>query len=176
MQSTKRCSAAEVQRMITASELAGFIAAHAIWCVSETDGLIPMVAFATKDGQRKLERLVSEDAGKAVELGRKWLEDDAFSANDGVLAYDGRITNEGVKLDAIILEMRSYAFPWAKAALAVPYTPANSGRFAVHRPKLIEWHECDEFDMNAAFEAFFLGVDSHEKGAAVWNSVIDQSK
>jgi hypothetical protein len=41
--------------MITASELAGFIAAHAIWCVSDTDGLVPMVAFTTEDGQRKLE-------------------------------------------------------------------------------------------------------------------------
>jgi CHC2-type zinc finger protein len=35
--------------MITASELAGFIAAHAIWCVSEADGLILMVAFTTED-------------------------------------------------------------------------------------------------------------------------------
>lgn len=34
--------------MITASELAGFIAAHAIWCVSDADGLVPMVAFTTK--------------------------------------------------------------------------------------------------------------------------------
>jgi hypothetical protein len=31
--------------MITASELAGFIAAHAIWCVSDADRLTPMVAF-----------------------------------------------------------------------------------------------------------------------------------
>ena len=71
--------------MITASELAGFIAAHAIWCVSETDGLIPMIAFTTEDGQRKLERLVYEDAGTAVEHGRMRLEDDPFSADDGVL-------------------------------------------------------------------------------------------
>jgi hypothetical protein len=34
--------------MITASELAGFIAAHAIWCVSDADGLVPMVAFSTE--------------------------------------------------------------------------------------------------------------------------------
>ena len=46
--------------------------------------------------------------------------------------------------------------------LAVPYTPRTSGRFAVHKPKLVEWHKCDDFDMDAAFEAFFRGVDSHE--------------
>lgn len=162
--------------MITASELAGFIAAHAIWCVSDADGLVPMVAFTTEDGQRKLERLVFDDTGRAIEHGRKRLADDPLSANDGVLAYDGRIPVEDGKLDAIILEMRSYGFPWAKAALAVPYTPASSGRFAVHKPKLVEWHECDDFDMDAAFEAFFRGVDSHEKGSAVWNAALDQSK
>jgi hypothetical protein len=162
--------------MITASELAGFVAAHAIWCVSDADGLTPMVAFTTEDGQRKLERLVFDDAGAAVEHGRKRLEDDPFSANHGVLAYDGRITVEGGKLDAVILEMRSYGFPWAKAALAVPYTPVSSGRFAVHKPKLVEWERCEDFDMDAAFEAFFRGVDSHEKGSAVWNAALDQSK
>jgi hypothetical protein len=112
--------------MITASELAGFIAAHAIWCVSEEDGLTPMVAFATEDGERKLERLVFDDAGTAVERGRQRLDADPFSANDGVLAYDGRITVEDGKLDAIILEMRSYGFPRAKAVIAVPYTPVSS--------------------------------------------------
>jgi hypothetical protein len=162
--------------MITASELAGFIAAHAIWCVSDADGLVPMVAFTTEDGQRKLERLVFDDAGAAVEHGRRRLEDDPFSADDGVLAYDGRITVEGGKLDAIILELRSYAFPWAKAAIAVPYTPRSSGRFRVHRPKLVEWERCEDFDLDAAFEAFFRGVDSHEQGAKVWNAALDQSK
>jgi len=162
--------------MITASELAGFIAAHAIWCVSDAEGLVPMVAFTTEDGERKLEQLVFDDAGAAVEHGRKRLEDDPFTANDGVLAFDGRIPFEGGNLDAIILEMRSYAFPWAKATLAVPYTPASTGRFRVHKPKLVEWHECDDFNMDAAFEAFFRGVDSHNKGSAVWKAALDQSK
>lgn len=161
--------------MITASELAGFVAAHAIWCVSDSEGLIPMVAFTTEDGQRQLERLVSDDAAAAVAQGRKQLEDDPFSSNDGVLAYDGRIPVEDRKLDAIILEMRSYMFPSSKATIAVPYTPATSGQFRVHKPKLLEWEQCDEFDLGAAFEAFFRGVDSHEQGADVWNAALDQS-
>ena len=93
-----------------------------------------------------------------------------------MLAYDGRITVEGGKQDAIILEMRSYAFPGAKATYAVPYTPASSGRFRVHKPKLVEWHECDDFDMHASVDAFFRGVDSHEHGAKAWNAALDQSK
>jgi hypothetical protein len=162
--------------MITASELAGFIAAHAIWCVSDADGLIPMVAFTTEDGQRKLERLVFEDAATAVEHGRRRLEEDPFSANDGVLAYDGRIALESGKLDAILVEMRSYGFPWAKATITVPYTPRSSGRFRVHKPKLVEWHECEDFDLDAAFEAFFQGVAAHKPGAKVWDEAFDESK
>lgn len=85
--------------MLTAFELAGFIAAHAVWCISDADGLVPMVAFQTDDGQRKFERLVFDDVGEAVEHGRKQLESDPFNANDGVLAYDGRIaTPEGKRL------------------------------------------------------------------------------
>jgi hypothetical protein len=162
--------------MITASELAGFIAAHAIWCVSDADGLVPMVAFATEDGQRKLERLVFDDAGAAVEHGRRRLEDDPLTANDGVLAYDGRITTEDGKRDAIVLELRSYAFPRARATIAVPYTPRSSGRFRVHRPELLEWERCDDFDPDAAFVAFFRGVDAHEQGAKVWAAALDESE
>jgi hypothetical protein len=162
--------------MITAAELAGFIAAHAVWCVSEADGLTPMVAFATLDGERRLERLAFDDAGVAVERGRERLEKDPHSAADGVLAYDGRMSAEGGTLDAIILEVRSYGFPWARATIAVPYTPASTGRFRVHKPKLVEWHECGDFDTDAAFGAFFRGVDSHERGARVWNDALDESK
>lgn len=162
--------------MITASELAGFIAAHAIWCVSDADGLIPMVAFTTEDGRRKLERLVFDNASTAVEDGRRRLEEDPFTADDGVLAYDGRITAEEGKLDAVILELRSYAFPWAKAMIAVPYTARSSGRFRVRRPKLIEWERCEDFDPDAAFRAFFEGVAAHDQGAKVWNAALDESK
>lgn len=136
-----------------------------------------MVAFQTDDGQRKFERLVFDDVGEAVEHGRKQLESDPFNANDGVLAYDGRIaTPEGKKVDAIILEARSYAFPWAKAAIAVAYTPKSSGDFRVHKPKLILWDKCDDFDIGAAIDSFFNGIASHQQGAKIWNDALDESK
>jgi hypothetical protein len=162
--------------MITASELAGFIAAHAIWCISEADGLIPMVAHSDIEGKRTLERMMFEDVGAAIEQGRQRLDDASSDAMDGVLAFDGRIGTDAGKLDAIILEMRSYAFPGAKATLAVPYSPVSSGAFRVHKPKLLEWENCDDFDLQAAFLAFFRGFESHEKGAEVWNAALDESK
>jgi hypothetical protein len=108
-----------------------------------------MLAFTTEDGQRQLERLAGEDMRAAVEHGRQRLEDDPLNADDGVLAYDGRITVAGGKLDAVLLEMRSYMFPWAKAVISVPYTSRSSGRFRVHKPKLVEWERCEDFDLDA---------------------------
>jgi len=40
---------------------------------------------------------------------------------------------------------------------------------------LLQWEECDDFDVNAAVESSFEGVDAHEKGAVTWNAALDQS-
>jgi hypothetical protein len=162
--------------MITAAELAGFFAAHNVWCLSDADSFDPVVAFTTEDGKREMQRLIGYEAQAAVEFGRRQLDDNPMDANDAVLLFDGRITVEGGKLDAIIIEMRSYASPGARASIAVPYTPVSSGEFRVHRPKLVEWHECEDFDPDSTFAAFFQGVDAHENGAKVWNSSLDESK
>lgn len=161
--------------MITAFELAGFFAAHAIWSVSDGETLIPMLAFTGEDGQRQMHRLVSEDLPKVVQSGQQQLESNAMDANDAVLLYDARIPIGERKLDAIIVEIRAYFSPHSKATLAVPYTPKGETAFRVHKPKLLEWTECDDFDMNQALNAFFEGVDKHEEAAKVWNAALDQS-
>ena len=94
--------------MITASELAGFFAAHAIWCVSDGDTLIPMLAYTTEDGERKMERFAHDELADAVEYGKQKLASNEMDANDAVLLYDGRIPIDDDKLDAIIIEMRAY--------------------------------------------------------------------
>lgn len=166
--------------MITASELAGFFAAHAIWCVSEMtgegDALIPMLAYTTDQDEKKMERLAFDDLKTAVEQGRKRMELNDMDATDAVLLYDARINVEAGKPDAIVIEMRCELWPDAKAVIAIPYTPKSSGRFLVHKPKLLAWDHCDDFDLDAAFEAFFRGVDAHEKGRDIWNAALDESK
>jgi hypothetical protein len=162
--------------MITASELAGFFAAHTVWCLSDADTFDPVVAFTTGDGKRQMQRLIGYEAQAAVELGRLQLADNPMDADDGALLFDGRISGPGGKLDAIIIEMRCYGFPGAEATIAVPYTPRGAGRFRVHRPKLLRWHDCDDFDIDAAFEAFFRGVAAHEEGAKVWAEALDESQ
>src|SRR5437763_3461513 len=123
-----------------------------------------MLAYTTEDGQRRMDRLAGQELQAAVEYGRQQLSDNPMDANDAVLVYDGRITTAGGKLDAIIVELRCYAFPRAKGTIAVPYTPRSAGRFRVHRPKLLLWEGCEDFEIDDAFEAFFHGVAGHEQG------------
>jgi hypothetical protein len=121
--------------MVTASELAGFFAAHAIWCVSDGDTLIPMLAYTTEAGERNMIRLAGNDLAKSVEAGKQQLEANAMDATDAVLVFDGRIPVGDEKLDAIILELRAYFMPDSEVVIAVPYTPPNGGPFRVHKPR-----------------------------------------
>ena len=162
--------------MITASKLAGFFSAHAIWCVSDGEALIPMLAYTTADDERQMERLVGDDLESSVAYGKEKLESNEMDANDAVLLYDGRITLGKEKMDAIIVEMRAFFLAGAEAVLAVPYTPKAAGRFRVHKPKLIGWSNCDDCDLDAALQSFFDGVHEHEKGAKIWNDCLDESK
>ncbi len=158
--------------MLMAVELAGSFAAHAVWSLSEGDGFIPMLAYAGEDGQRHMERLAFDDTRLAVEHGRKKLAANPMDASDAVLLFDGHIPNGDKKLDAIIIELRSYAFPNAAAMIAVPYAPASTGRFVIHRPELLQWENCEDFDTGAALDCFFSGVESHEIGEEVWKRCI----
>ena len=162
--------------MITASELAGFFAAHAIWCVSDGDTLIPMLAYTTEDDERKMERFAHDELADAVEYGKQKLASNEMDANDAALLYDGRIPVDGDKLDAIIIELRAYFSPDSTAVMAVPYTPKSTGQFRVHKPKLLAWENCDDFDLDYAMESFFEGVAGHEKGSQIWDKCLDESK
>ena len=162
--------------MIAAAELAGVFAAHAIWSVSDGESFHPMLAYTTETGERRMDRIINDDLPAAVEHGRQKLLSNPMDANDAVLVFDGRIPVGREKLDAVIVELRAYFSPSSEAVIAVPYTPRSAGRFLVHKPKLLVWKDCEDFDQGAAFEAFFAGVAGHEKGAKIWNDALDESK
>ncbi|HEX5106097.1 MAG TPA: hypothetical protein VFV87_19895 [Pirellulaceae bacterium] len=134
-----------------------------------------MLAYTTEDGSRKMDRLVANDAAQSVEQGKRRLESNEMDAIDAVLLYDARIPLQDRKSDAIIAELRAYFSPDSVAMIAVPYTPKDNGAFRVHRPKVLVWESCEDFDLDAAMESFWQGVDEHEEGAKVWNSHLDQS-
>lgn len=163
--------------MITAFKLAGFFAAHAVWCVSGGETLIPILAYTTASDERKMERLIiNDDLETSVDFGKQKLESKEMDANDAVLLYDALIPLDEEKVDAIIIDVRAYFSPNSKALLAVPYTPQTSGKFLVHKPKLLQWENCEDFNLSTALENFFEGVAEHEQGAEIWNNSLDESK
>ena len=162
--------------MITTAELAGFVAAHAVWSLSDSDGFAPFFAHTTEGGERKLTRIMSDDTAAVISAGREQLAANPTNADDAVLVYAGRVNGPDGTIDAVILELRCYDIPGAEATIAVPYTPKSSGAFRVHQPVLTRWHGCEGFDPDTAFQAFFHGVDSHEQGAKVWNDALDESR
>jgi len=135
-----------------------------------------MLARVGEDGTRSMDRLVMNDLAAAVASGRRGLDLNDADANDAALVYDGRIPLGTDKIDAIIIEIRAYFSPQSEAVIAVPYAPKSSGRFRVHKPKLLQWKNCDDFDMKAVPGSFFESVAEHEKGSSLWNASLDESK
>ncbi|MBI1373698.1 MAG: hypothetical protein GC159_13290 [Phycisphaera sp.] len=158
------------------ARLAGLFAAHGIWCVSDGNTLIPMVAFERADGTRELRRFAGDDLGQSVEQARQWAAENPENAPRIVTVFDGRITLEDGKIDALLIDARCTQPTLSRFMMAVPYRPKDdSNSFAVFRPKFLEF-EGGNPDANELGQAFFEGVDSHEKGAEVWNAHIDQSR
>jgi hypothetical protein len=164
-----------VSAMEETAELAGFIAAHAIWSVSDGETLIPMLGSEDAAGERKLTRFMTEKLEDGVAQGRKAMADDKRRSGRAAFAFDGYITLADGKTDAVFVEARDHA-SGQPFVIAIPYRHQKSkGGFAVYKPKLLEVPESGA-DANALIEAFWRGVDSHEKAAPVWNKHLDQSR
>lgn len=161
-----------------ALNLAGFFAAHGIWCVSDGGPLVPIGAHEQADGQRGMIRFMDEeDLERAVARGKTWLEGNPDNASHRVLIYDGYVTLGSWRTDALLVEVRSAQEPAARLSMALPYRAPDDPRgFAVFRPKFISWEGVAEPEHEAWGEAFFSGVDAHEQGARVWNDHLDESR
>jgi hypothetical protein len=161
--------------MLEAATLAGFFAAHAVWCICEGETLVSILAYKRSDGTQEFQRIEDERLEDAVARGNAWLEENPESATCGVLIYDGFITIASSKLDALIMEIREFGERLGALRIVVPYQQAESPTgFAVHRPKFFDANAPNQ-DIAALAAAFFKGVERHEKGSAIWNAHIDES-
>lgn len=157
-------------------EMAGFFTAHAVWCVSDGAVLIPLIAYETPEGKRQMNRLVCERVEEGVERGKEWMTTNPDGADRAVLIYDGYITLESGKTDALIVVARDYSQGKAEVTMAVPYRPATDRRgFAVHRPKFLGF-QGGEPDWQALGDALWRGISEHQQGDKVWNAHLDESK
>lgn len=163
--------------MHTTAELAGFFAAHAIWCVSDGEILVPMLAFDDPSAGRTLQRFVSDSYEEAVEQARERFEQNPDGAARGALFFDAFITLEWGKTDAIIIQARAYGEAPFTLEVAIPYRNASDADgFAVYRPKFLAVEGAAKHDLDHLGDLFFRGVDSHEKGAEIWNQSIDPTR
>src|SRR5687767_15186504 len=155
--------------METTSELAGFFAAHAVWCIEDGETLVTILAFEMPDGSRQMHRLVTEQVEDSVARGRAWLAENPEGASRAVLIYDGYLTLDTGKVDALILDARLFGPPPQSLLMAVPYRLAeHPDGFAVHRLKFLDFDGAEP-DPATIGEAFFRGVEQHERGALVWS-------
>jgi len=162
--------------MERAVELAGFFAAHGIWCVAEGETLVPILALQRADGAQEFRRIQGDELREAVAQGKEWLAGNHEDVLCAVLVYDGFIPLPSGKTDCLMLEVRSYGPARQSLSIALPYRHADkAGGFVVHRPKFLCSQE-EKGTVSDLGEAFFRGVARHEKGCAVWNAHLDESK
>ena len=164
-------------RLVAANELAGFFAAHAVWCVSEGETLIPLAGFEDAKGQRTLVRFGAERIEQGVVNGETWLATNPRNTRRAAFIFDAFITVGSGKTDALIVKVRDFTDGDAAMEWAVPYRSAKSpGGFAVHRPKAVFASAADSTRAVALGEAFWRGIAAHEKAADVWNKHLDESR
>lgn len=169
---TSTAAAPADPRMTGLAEFAGYFAAHGIWCVSDDEVLIPMLAWEDAAGKRNLERHEGENREAAYRaLGR--LDQNPSGAARGVTVIDSFVTKDGVRRDALVLDARQYGEPELRVLFVVPYRTKADGGFGVYPPLIGErsvegWGALR--DSGPELDAFLRGVMSHEKGFAVWQA------
>lgn len=152
------------------AELTGLFAAQAILSVSQGEHLAPLLGVQRPDGSRMLRQLAVGKVEELIAVGQRWLSVNPESVAHGVLIYDGYITLEGEKTDAILLEAHTYGEKPSSFGMAIPYRNAHTPEgFTVYTPKFIAFEEMGE-KFQELVEAFFRGVDQHERGSKVWNA------
>lgn len=150
-----------------AFEAAGHLGAHAIWCLSDSDQLTPMLGVV-KGGETSILRLVTDRLEESVQKGKQMLAENSVNAEHAALIYDGRITLDEGKVDAVVVEIYVEPPSAPDVVVALPYRPRSSDQFRVLSPQVVEWDP--SFDVKECMTAFFAGIDSHEQGATIFHT------
>ncbi|MEV0436965.1 hypothetical protein [Nocardia sp. NPDC050413] len=156
---------------------AGFAGAHAVWSVSDSDLLIPLIGYVDADGSQGLERFLVDDVADGARLGAERLRTGRPGWVHAALVVDAFLRSPAGRQDALVIEATDYAPQRRSIKMAIPYRPHTTAEgFAVYRAKFLGTSGFDDPDYDAIAEAFFSGVDSHEQAAAVWNAhLLDES-
>jgi hypothetical protein len=157
-------------KMEKTARFAGYYAAHGIWCLSDGGPLVPMYAYELLDGTQHMDMLVVENSGRAMEIGAGRFEKNREEASRAVLIVDAIVNDGGNRMDALIIDAVSFLQPIGKISVVVPYMPLDGNVGFKVLPAIL--NQVDGFNAKFSREVlvpFFEGVDSHEKGSAIWN-------
>lgn len=157
------------------ARMAGYFAAHAVWSVSDGETLVPMYGYEKPDGKRGLDRFPGDLQTGAAAV-QAALRDNPHGAVHAVSVLDAFIDLPGGRSDALIVEAAGHTDGFL-LRMAIPYRPQDSpGGFAVHRPKFLGVTGAPQEEYQKVAEAFFQGVDAHEKAGPIWAAHLDESR
>lgn len=158
------------------AQLAGFVAAHAILCVSEGKSLtMPLLVIEKEEGGTQFIEVTGHSSEEAVAKGEKLMQRPPSGARRAVLAFEVFLNLPPGKTDAIFLHACCFRAEPQRLYVAVPFRAANRpGGFAVFRPKFIMYE--DETLAPGTLDDFLRGVALYPPGQVVWKAHLDESR
>lgn len=151
-------------------EVVGETVAQSIWNLSAGGTLIPLLSTVDEDGHANYMQLAMDNSDDAIRYGRDKLDRHEEGKIGAVFVADGYITLEDGTTDALVLEVRVYRDIVIRCQMVIPYRSANSvNGFAILKPQVTALENIDEIKLQPLLEAFFLGVEAHDKGSKIWH-------
>jgi hypothetical protein len=158
------------------AQLVGFVAAHAIRCVSEGKSLTtPLLVVEKEDGSTQFIEVTGKSTEEAVGKADKLMKTPIAGARRAVLAFEAYLNLPPGKTDAIFLRACCYQPEREELYVAVPFRAAkHPDGFAVFKPKFIAYE--DDPAQPGVFDGFLRGIALHPPGQKVWNAHLDESR
>ena len=151
-------------------EVVGETVAQSIWNLSAGGTPIPLLSTVDEDGHANYMQLAMDNSDDAIRYGREKLDRHEEGKIGAVFVADGYISLDDGTTDALVLEVRVYRDVVIKCQMVIPYRSANSvNGFAIHKPQVTALENIDEIKLQPLLEAFFVGVEAHDKGGKIWH-------
>jgi hypothetical protein len=158
------------------AQLAGFVASHAILCVSQGKCLtIPLLVVEKDDRSTQFIEVTGSSSKEAVMKAEKLMQKPVPGARRTVMAFEAYLNLPPGRTDAIFIHGRWYQPESKELYVAVPFRAVkNPGGFAVFRPKFIAYE--DDPPDPAILADFLRGVALYPPGQTVWTAHLDESR
>lgn len=159
--------------MESTAEMLGSLSALCVYMIAGGSTLAPVLSA---DG-KNMRQLMYDDLNTAVNMGLREIESNPSGVSQLGFVYDGFISLNTGRTDALIVEARHYKVVTGEStcifslSIALPYRHAqNEGGFLMHVPRLVNC-SADKIMWPSIFQAFYYGVDSFKQPEPVWPKV-----